>query len=164
MDIPVAWTPDYSGPWTQEDQAWLEICLHLAAHFDDGHDPVDCQRAAVAGRSEWRLLRAEEGLTLARLGQLLDVDGASISRWETGDRWPNAAAYLSWLRQAGERLGEKARMALYLTWLKRDGWIGQGGETAGDLWSVLFKPRGLFDRYLDTGTLPRWPPSQASWA
>lgn len=36
-------------------------------------------------------LRAERGWTQAYLAELVDVDQATVQRWESGERWPQAA-------------------------------------------------------------------------
>ena len=80
----------------------------MAEHFEHPHHPVDCQRKIDPqwGRPEWKFLREEEGLTLRQLAAKLDVDAGSISRWESGARWPENVDYEVWLKEAADRLGE----------------------------------------------------------
>ncbi|MCH7549912.1 MAG: helix-turn-helix transcriptional regulator [Candidatus Krumholzibacteriota bacterium] len=75
----------------------------MSKHFDDGHHPVDCQKWSVGARYEWTLLREEAGLTLRQLGRMLNVDSSSVSRWESGQRWPENRDYFEWLIEAGAR-------------------------------------------------------------
>jgi transcriptional regulator with XRE-family HTH domain len=167
------WTFDVTTPWDDRDTAWLEVCLRLAEHFDDAgdpaHDPVQCQERIPAGEphAEWKLLRDEAGLTLRQLGRLIGADQATISRWENGLRWPDNRAYHDWLRTAGERLGEEARLRAFIAQSKRDGWLGPERVVGQDLptrlahWDVFYKPGGLFDRWIETGSLPAWTPRDA---
>ena len=166
------WTPDWRGAWTKADESWLGIVLQMAEHFED-HDPRDCQRHGDGqwGRPEWKFLREEEHLTLRQLGAKLDVDGGSISRWESGARWPENVDYEVWLKDAADRLGEQARMQVFLLQSKRDGWHTDAVRAAKadpildrfDHWDVIFKDGGLFDRWRETGSLPSWTPVDAGF-
>jgi transcriptional regulator with XRE-family HTH domain len=145
----------------------------MAEHFDNAgetpHDPVECQRRIPDGepRFEFKLLRDEAGVTLRQLGREIGVDQATISRWENGLRWPDNRAYQDWLRTAGERLGEEARLRVFDAQSKRDGWLGPERVVGQDLptrlahWNAMFKPGGLFDRWIETGSLPAWRPRDA---
>jgi len=167
---------DITTPWDAGDEGWLEACLRMARHFDDNpanpHDPVECQRRLPTGqpRAEWKLLREEAGLTLRQLARRLDVDQASVSRWESGQRWPNSADYAAWLREAGERHAENARLRAFNAHSKRDGWlgperlIGQNPDSLQAHWQAMYKRGGLFDRWVETGSLPSWTPRDAGLA
>jgi transcriptional regulator with XRE-family HTH domain len=169
---PASWRFTIATPWDEHDEAWLEVGLRHAQHFDDAppaHDPVECQMRVPEGepRREWKLLREDEGLTLRDLARLLDVDAASVSRWESGARWPNNSDYSAWLREAGERHGERARLRAFDSHSKRDGWLGPERVVGQDLptrlahWDVFYKEGGLFDRWVETGSLPAWTPRDA---
>ena len=165
------WTPDWKGPWTDADSIWLETVLTMADHFEHPHDPIDCQRKLDSqwGRPEWKLLREEEGLTLRQLAAKLEVDAGTVSRWESGKRWADNVDYSLWLKEAGDRLGETARLQVFLLQSKRDGWMtdavrGSLDDPALDRfdhWDVIFKDGGLFDRWRETGSLPVWTPEDA---
>ena len=168
--FPADWEPKVVGEWSEADSIWLEISLSMSKHFDDGHHPVDCQKWSVGARYEWTLLREEAGLTLRQLGRMLNVDSSSVSRWESGQRWPENRDYFEWLIEAGETLAQTARVSAVTAQLKRDGWVDNlpkpggpdvTGYTKRDHWKIFFKPGGLFDRYIETGTLPAWTPSDA---
>ena len=166
------WTADWKGPWSPADESWLGIALQVAEHFED-HDPRDCQRHGDEqwGRPDWKFLREEEHLTLRQLGSKLDVDAGSISRWESGARWPESADYSLWLKESADRLGETARTQVFLLQSKRDGWMTDTVRAAKDdptlnrfvHWEIIFKDGGLFDRWRESGSLPSWSPLDAGF-
>ena len=169
---PNTWRFDITTPWDEHDEAWLEVCLRHARHFDDAggpHDPVSCQVSVPEGepRHEWRMLREGEDLTLRDLARLLDVEAASVSRWESGARWPNNADYAAWLREAADQHGQQVRVRAFQAQSKRDGWVGPHvvlGQSPTERlahWNTFYKPGGLFDRWVETGTLPAWTPRDA---
>jgi transcriptional regulator with XRE-family HTH domain len=68
------------------------------------------QRRSLPPPSRRRLLRESAGLSQATLAQAVEVDRATISRWESGEREPEAAhleAYLKVLERL-ERLAQEA--------------------------------------------------------
>ena len=167
------WTPDWRGVWTKADESWLGTVLQMAEHFEHPHDPIECQRKMDPGwsRAEWRLLREEEHLTLRQLAAQLDVDAGSISRWESGARWPENVDYEVWLKEAADRLGETARLQVFLLQSKRDQWMTDAVRSSKDdptldrfdHWWVIFDEGGLFDKWRETGSLPRWTPTNAGY-
>ena len=160
-----SWTPDWRGAWTKADESWLGTVLQMAEHFEHPHHPVDCQRKIDPhwGRGEWKLLREEEHLTLRQLAAKLDVDAGSISRWESGARWPESVDYEVWLKEAADKLGEQVRMQVFLLQSKRDGWMTEPASRRFDHWQAIFKDGGLFDRWRETGSLPVWTPQDAGF-
>lgn len=182
--IPKGWTPDWFTQWTEEDEVWLNVCLQNADHWDDGHNPVECGRRQAAegfeqntdGRLDWIILREEAGFTMKDLAAQFEVNVATISRWESGQRWPDNRSYLSWLHAEGELHAQQIRTQLFAMQSKRDGWFHdkwvhthQGKKIYVTLalahrdnhWHTLYKPDGLFDRWKETGSLPAWTPEDA---
>ena len=166
---------DFEGPWTDVDDALLELWLKTADHFDDAsnppHDPVQCGRREPVHRPgvtrlEWKNLREEAGLTLRELGDRVGVDQGTISRWESGARWPgDAPEYFSFLRDEAEKFGQTIRMQIFLLQSKRDRWMDNPVylefEVRDDHWHAIFKAGGLFDKWRETGSLPVYTPRGA---
>ena len=166
------WVVDLKSPWSDGDESWLGIALQVAEHFEN-HDPRDCQRHGDEqwGRPEWKFLREEEGLTLKQLSGKLNVDPGSISRWESGTRWPENVDYEMFLKESADQLGGRARMQVFLLQSKRDNWLtdavrGSLDDPALDRfthWGVLFDEGGLFDKWRESGSLPSWTPADAGF-
>ena len=167
------WVVDLKSPWSDGDESWLETVLTMADHFKHPHDPIECQRQLDPrwNRAEWKLLREEKHLTLRQLAAKLNVDPGSISRWESGTRWPENVDYEMFLKESADRLCETAGLQVFLLQSKRDGWMTDAVRAAKDdpildrfdHWDVIFKVGGLFDRWRETGSLPRWTPQDAGY-
>ena len=124
------------------DESWLVFNLHLV-HVDNDILQVgrmEDHRAKVAfreaqrrgeepaewtqGRGTWRDMRTLAGLSRGELADLLGCDRASISRYESGARWPDqTVAYSHWLKERYAEYLVEAREDANLELLLRDGWM-----------------------------------------
>lgn len=180
-ELPDSWTVTDDGfanpgvEWTDQDEQMLDSLLSMFQH-DETHDPVQCGLETPPGfiaeygeRFEWRTIRVSADLTIRELGELVGVSAPTISRWESGKRNPQAgegARYFQWLRDTDEYQIRKSADLIWKIVAKRDGWIpGPLAEYGWDnYWNVIWKPGGLFDKWQETGTLPRFTPANAGIA
>ncbi len=169
------WDTDIYGEWTDEEERWIEGTARLIDHMLNDHDPIECQRDVdpvvldEIGRLEWAAIREGEQLTLRQLAGLLNVDAGTISRYETGSRWPENTEYLRWLQETDQTQIRANKRDFITAILKRGGWFqtekAKTGPGVADLydtmWEVVYKPGGLLDKFRETGTLPHWKPADA---
>jgi len=123
------------------DESWLIFNLHLV-HVDNDVLQVgrmEDYRAKVAfreaqrrgeepaawtqGRGTWRDMRTLAGLSRGELAKKVGCDRASISRYESGARWPDNNGYAYWLKEAYDAYLAEAKADVNLELLVRDGWM-----------------------------------------
>lgn len=131
-------------------ESWLRFCLHVSYVDNDilqvgrneDHRAVLAEREYgrgkmpgwLQGRSTWRDLRESAGLSRDELAKQADCDRASISRYESGARFPESnSGYVRWLKEAYAKYlavnGEDILHAL----LERDGWMVEDPDSERSL-------------------------------
>ncbi|MGD2100824.1 MAG: helix-turn-helix domain-containing protein [Acidimicrobiia bacterium] len=181
LTLPESWKPveggfqvDPRAEWLEDDEVMLDSLLAIAAH-DLDHDIIDCMLSQppdviqALGRFEWVTVRENEDVTVAELADRLGVTKGTISRWESGKRRPaSPSAYTAWLRECDQRQIGERMLDVWKMILRRDGWSKDLDALfrygAPDLWNVVWKENGLFDKWCETGTLPHFTPADAGVA
>jgi DNA-binding XRE family transcriptional regulator len=126
---------------TEEERAesWLMFNLRLVRVDNDilRVGKVEDHRAKVAehaygrdapdwlrGRATWRDMRGIADLSREELAEQLGIDRASISRYESGARFPDRGGpYARWLKTAYDKYLADAEEDVVQGLLIRDGWM-----------------------------------------
>ena len=162
----------------ERSESWLIFNLHLV-HVDNDILQVgrmEDYRAKVAfreaqrrgeeapewtqGRGTWRDMRTLAGLSRGELAEKIGCDRASISRYESGARWPDNNAYAYWLKEAYDAYLAEAVEDANLELLLRDKWMSEDpdrGERAVK-WNVKLNDGQLEDilAMLDERVVQPW--------